>query len=158
SQVRDFLGLPLSSVPADFVMKWLTYAEHLGDISLETLFVGMLSLAILLVWPKITRKIPGPLVAILGVTAVVQFFHLPVDTIFTRFGEVPNKLPTPHILTIDWAVVKKMFSPAITIALLGAIESLLSAVVADGMLGTRHRSNMELVAQGVGNVVSPVFA
>src|SRR4029453_13730264 len=116
-----------------------------------------ISLVVVFFFPKITHKIPGSLVAILIGTAIVHFFNIPVDTIGSRFGEVPNRLPAPHIPHVSWSVLKELFSPAVTIALLAAIESLLSAVVADGMLGTRHRSSMELIAQGAANIASPLF-
>lgn len=157
SQIRDLVGLSMDGVPADFVAKWAAYAAHAGSISPEAVAVATLSLVVMVGWPRVTRKVPGSLVAIVLATAVVHGFGLPVETIASRFGSVPNGLPTPHLPSLSWELVRQMFSPAVTIALLAALESLLSAVVADGMLGTRHRSNMELVAQGVGNVVSPLF-
>jgi SulP family sulfate permease len=158
SQVRDLFGLRMESVPADFVAKWGAYASHAATANPYAAGVGALSLAVMLLWSKVTRRVPGSLVAIVAATAVVHAFGLPVDTIASRFGSVPAGLPAPHFPHITWALVRQMFSPAVTIALLAALESLLSAVVADGMLGTRHRSNMELIAQGVGNVVSPIFS
>src|SRR5205085_7584106 len=107
--------------------------------------------------PKFTHRVPGSLVALFLATLGVHLFHLPVETIGSRFGGVPSRLPLPHLPSMNWVLVKQMFSPAVTIALLGTIESLLSAVVADGMTGTRHRPNMEMIAQGVANVVSPLF-
>jgi SulP family sulfate permease len=157
SQVSDFLGLKLEKIPADFLEKWIEYVKHFSTVDRTTLGVGVASLLIIVIWPKVTRRIPGQLIAILVVTAVVQIFQLPVDTIGTRFGGVPSSLPTPHFPTVTWQMVQQMFSPALTIAILAALESLLSAVVADGMMGTRHRSNMELVAQGAGNIVSVIF-
>jgi len=157
SQVGDLLGLRLEKVPADFLEKWIEYVRHLSTIDANTVAVGAASLFIIVLWPKVTHRIPGQLIAILAVTFVVQYFHIPVETIATRFGGVPNTLPTPQFPAITWAVVQQMFSPALTIAILAALESLLSAVVADGMMGTRHRSNMELVAQGAGNIVSVIF-
>ena len=157
SQVSDFLGLKLEKVPADFLEKWIEYVEHFSTVDLTTVGVGIASLLIIVAWPKVTRRIPGQLIAILVVTAVAQIFGLPVDTIGTRFGGVPSSLPSPHFPAVTWQMVQQMFSPAITIAILAALESLLSAVVADGMMGTRHRSNMELVAQGAGNIVSVIF-
>jgi len=121
------------------------------------LAVGLFSLALIAVWPKITHRIPGMLVAILLTTVVVKFFNLPVATIGTRFGSVPNHLPFPHLPHVSLALVRQMFSPGVTIAFLAALESLLAAVVADGMLGTRHRSNMELIAQGAGNIGAVLF-
>ncbi len=157
SQVSDFLGLKLEKVPADFVEKWIAYAENIKTADLYTLAVGAASLLIIVLWPSVTRKIPGQLVAILGVTFIVQFFSLPVETIATRFGGVPDSLPVPQIPNITFQLVQEMFMPAVTIAILAGLESLLSAVVADGMTGTRHRSNMELIAQGSGNIVSVIF-
>ena len=157
SQVRDLFGLQMKSVPAEFVSKWIAYAENIYTINPYAFLVGGISLAIVFIWPKITHRVPGSLVALIAGTALVSIFQIPVDTIGTRFGEVPNHLPSPRLPQISWELIRKMFSPALTIALLGSIESLLSAVVADGMLGTRHRSNMELIAQGIGNVISPIF-
>jgi sulfate permease, SulP family len=158
SQVGDFLGLKMEKVPADFLEKWIEYVRHFATVDLNTVVVGLVSLLIILIWPKlVTRRVPGQLIAILVVTFVVQYFQVPVDTIATRFGEVPNTLPTPTFPALTWPMVQQLFSPALTIAILAALESLLSAVVADGMMGTRHRSNMELVAQGTGNIVSVIF-
>ncbi|HJS51949.1 MAG TPA: sulfate permease [Pyrinomonadaceae bacterium] len=157
SQISDFLGLRIESVPADFVEKWIAYAENIATSNPYTLAVGVASLLIIVIWNRLIKKIPGQLIAILIVTFVVQYFALPVETIQTRFGGVPNSLPTPHLPVVTWDLIQQMFSPALTIAILAGLESLLSAVVADGMTGTRHRSNMELVAQGAGNIVSVVF-
>ena len=157
SQVSDFLGLKIESVPADFVEKWIEYGRHFASIDPYTVGVGVASLLIMVSWPKVTRRIPGQLIAILVATFAVQFFHIPVETIASRFGGVPNSLPVPHFPVVTWEMVQQMFSPALTIALLAALESLLSAVVADGMMGTRHRSNMELIAQGAGNITSVIF-
>jgi SulP family sulfate permease len=158
SQIRDFFGLNIDKVPAEFIEKWMIYAEKIGSINFHAVVIGLIALLIVFLWPKITHKIPGSLVAILTMTAVVQILDLPVETIGSRFGSVPNKLPAPHLPDLSFSLIREMFSPAITIALLGSIESLLSAVVADGMLGTRHRSNLELIAQGTGNVLSPLFS
>ncbi len=157
SQVSDFLGLKLEKVPADLVEKWIEYARHAATIDSYTAAVGAASLLIIVLWPKITRRVPGPLVAILAVTFVVEYFQIPVATIATRFGGVPDTLPVPHLPVVTWPMVQELFSPAITIAILAGLESLLAAVVADGMMGTRHRSNMELIAQGAGNIVSGMF-
>jgi SulP family sulfate permease len=157
SQIKDFFGLPIESLPADFTEKWIAYAGNLSAFNSNAMLVALSSVVIILVWPRITHRIPGSLVAIILVTLVVYFLKIPVDTIGSRFGEVPNTLPSPRFPHITWEIVTKMVSPAITIALLGAIESLLSAVVADGMIRTRHRSNMELIAQGAANIVSPLF-
>ncbi|HTK37840.1 MAG TPA: sulfate permease [Pyrinomonadaceae bacterium] len=157
SQVSDFLGLKIEKVPADFVEKWIAYGKNIATFDGYTLGVGLASLLIIVLWPKVTKRIPGQLIAILVVTFVVQAFHVPVDTIATRFGGVPNSLPTPHFPAVSWEMIQQMFSPAVTIALLAGLESLLAAVVADGMMGTRHRSNMELVALGFGNITSVIF-
>ena len=157
SQVNDFLGLRIEKVPADFVEKWIEYALHIARIDLYTVGVGIVSLLIIILWPRVTHRIPGQLIAILAATIAVQYFQIPVDTIQTRFGGMPTGLPSPQLPTVTWAVFQEMFTPAITIAILAALESLLSSVVADGMTGTRHRSNMELVGQGAGNIASAIF-
>jgi sulfate permease, SulP family len=157
SQISDFLGLRIERVPADFIEKWIEYGIHISTANLYTIGVGLGSLVIIIFWNKITHRLPGQLIAIIIATAVVQIFQLPVETIASRFGDVPNSLPTPQIPSITWQMVQDMFSPALTIAILAGLESLLSAVVADGMTGTRHRSNMELIAQGTGNIVSVIF-
>jgi SulP family sulfate permease len=157
AQIRDFFGLKMENVPANFVEKWMAFARHAMTFSWRALVIGAVSLLIIFLWPRVTAKIPGSLVAIIVATALVHLLSLDVETIGSRFGGVPNTFPAPHFPHPTWSLVTTMFSPAITIALLAAIESLLAAVVADGMLGTRHRSNMELIAQGVGNIVSPVF-
>lgn len=156
-QIRDFFGLQMANVPAEFIEKWAVYAERLTTMNPYAIGIGALSLVILIFWPRLTHRVPGSLIAILTATAVVHVFNLPVETIGSRFGEVPSHLPKPHVPELSWSLFTKMFSPALTIALLAAIESLLSAVVADGMLGTRHRSNMELIAQGAANLISPIF-
>lgn len=157
SQVRDFLGLAMDSVPADFVAKWIEIVKHIGSVNPHSIAIGGASLAIIAFWPKVTHRIPGMLVAIVATTIVVSVFQLPVETIQSRFGSVPSSLPAPHMPQISWELAQRMFSPAVTIALLAGLESLLSSVVADGMLGTRHRSNMELIAQGAGNIASVAF-
>ena len=157
SQVRDFLGLDMGAVPADFMDKWVAYGEHLRSFNIATTAVALATLAVLLIWPHVSRLVPGPFVAMILATAAVQIFHLPVATIGSRFGSVPSHLPMPHWPAIPWSHMGQFISPALTVALLAAIESLLSAVVADGMIGTRHKSNMELIAQGIANVASPLF-
>lgn len=156
-QIKDLLGLRMGKVPAEFMDKWVAYADNIRSANVVTIGVAALSLAILFVWPRISRMIPGPFVAMIVATLVVRLFHLPVDTIATRFGSVPASLPRPHWPAIPWTHMRAFIAPTFTVALLAAIESLLSAVVADGMIGTRHKSNMELVAQGVANIASPIF-
>jgi SulP family sulfate permease len=157
SQIRDFLGIDLETLPADFIQKWITYFQHIDSVNLSALGIGVVSVLIIIYWPRLTRRIPGPLAAILVTTPLVSLFGLPVETIGARFGSVPNSLPSPHLPAISWQSFPDLVSPAVSIALLGGIESLLSAVVADGMTGRRHRSNMELVAQGIANIISPLF-
>lgn len=157
SQVKDFLGLKMGAVPADFIEKWSAYAGRLHTLDWTTVAVALGSLLILIFWPRVSRAIPAPFVAMVAATLAVQVFALPVETIGSRFGGVPSSLPSPHWPDIPWDRVRELIPPSLTIALLAAIESLLSAVVADGMIGTRHKSNMELVAQGIANIASPVF-
>jgi SulP family sulfate permease len=157
SQVKDFLGLKMNSVPADFLQKWSAYFHNLNSVNWYALAIAVVTIAIILLWPKINQKIPGSLIAILLTTTVVQLFHLPVETIGSRFGNISSSFPKPVIPLIDFATFKHLIQPAFTIAILGAIESLLSAVVADGMIGGNHRSNMELIAQGGANIFSSIF-
>ncbi|WP_235921188.1 SulP family inorganic anion transporter [Foetidibacter luteolus] len=157
SQVKDLLGLEMGAVPADFVDKWKSYATHVHSVNKYALFVAIATAGIILFWPKLTHKVPGSLMAIIVTAAAVHFLHLPVDTIGSRFGDIPFSLPAPGIPALDLSTLKSLIQPAFAIALLGGIESLLSAVVADGMTGGNHRSNTELIAQGVANICSSVF-
>lgn len=157
SQVNDFLGLGIKKVPADFIEKWIAFISEFHKIDVTTAAVGLASLVVIVVWPKITHRIPGQLIAILLATIVVNYFQIPVETIQSRFGGMPNSLPSPQIPSVTWQEFQELFSPALTISILAGLESLLSSVVADGMTGTRHRSNMELIAQGAGNIASSVF-
>ncbi|AXY73875.1 STAS domain-containing protein [Paraflavitalea soli] len=157
SQVKDFLGLRMGAVPADFIDKWKSFGLHLYSANWYAFLVASATVMIIILWPRITRKVPGSLIAILLTTAAASVLNLPVETIGSRFGRIPSSLPAPAIPALDLATIKNMVQPAFTIALLGGIESLLSAVVADGMMGGRHRSNMELVAQGAANIGSSVF-
>jgi len=157
NEVKDLLGLRMGPVPAEFVLKWRAFVAHLGAVNAWAILVAALTLAIILAWPRVNRRIPSPFVALIVATAAVQIFHLPVETIGSRFGAINMGLPQPTLPTITLPQLPGLLGPAFTIALLGAIESLLSAVVADGMIGGRHRSNMELVAQGFANIASPLF-
>ncbi len=157
SQIRDLLGLRMGAVPAPFLAKWGAYAASLPTVSPVALGVSAGSLAILLVWPKISRTVPAPIVAILVASVLVAVLGLPVETIGTRFGEIRAALPAPRLPSVSLERVRELFSPAVTVALLAGIESLLSAVVADGMIGSRHKSNVELVAQGLANIGSGLF-
>ncbi len=157
SQVKDLLGLDMGAVPAEFLAKWDAYARAFDSINLWAVLVALAAFTIILVWPRIERRIPGPFVALIVTTALVRLFHLPVETIGGRFGAIHAGLPHPSLPHVTLPLVGSLAGAAFTIAMLAAIESLLSAVVADGMTGARHRSNMELVAQGVANIASPLF-
>lgn len=157
SQIKDFLGLQMGSVPADFSGKWVAYFNNFQSVNYLALLLGVGTIALSVLWQKITRKIPGSLVAILLTTLIAFFFHLPVETIGSKFGNISASIPAPVIPDIDWTTFKQLISPAFAIALLGGIESLLSAVVSDGMIGKSHNSNMELVAQGGANMASALF-
>jgi len=155
-EVKDLLGLQMGAVPPDFIGKWMAYG-HASGISPSAVGLAALSLAIILAWPRVSRRIPGPLVALVVATALAKLLELPVETIGSRFGAISVSLPRPHIPDISFAQATALVGPAFAIALLGGIESLLSAVISDGMIGGRHRSNMELVAQGVANIASASF-
>jgi len=157
SQIKDFLGLNMGTVPADFIQKWKAYGSHFDSINFWSLLLAGGTTLLVFVFPRITSRIPGSLVAILLCTFVVQFFHLDVETIGKRFGSIPSMLPAPLIPSISFATLQQLIQPAFTIALLGGIESLLSAVVSDGMIGASHRSNTELIAQGIANIASSLF-
>lgn len=157
SQMKDFFGLDMGAVPADFIGKWQAYFHHFSTISWYAVAIGLGTILIITFFSKITHVVPGSLVAILVATVAAQLFQLPVETIGSRFGSIPSSLPLPAVPHLDWAVIKASIQPAFTIAILGGIESLLSAVVADGMIGGNHKSNMELVAQGGANMASALF-
>ncbi len=156
-EVKDFLGLKMGAVPADFLHKWGAFATHFGTADLTTTGIALFSLAVILVWPRINRRVPGAFVALIVATVLVRAFHLPVETIGSRFGGISASLPHPVLPHVTLSEVQGLVAPAFTIAILAAVESLLAAVVSDGMIGGRHRSNMELVAQGVANIASPLF-
>lgn len=155
-QLKDFLGLSMGAVPAEFTDKLVAYAQHLNTIHLPTLLMGLLALSIQIFWPRVSQKIPGSLVAIFVTTAIVQLAHLSVPTIGDLYT-IKAGLPTFSMPNISLSLVRQLLSPAFTIAILASIESLLSCVVSDGMIGSRHRSNAELVGQGVGNMMSALF-
>jgi sulfate permease, SulP family len=157
SQVKDLLGLQVGSVPAAFVPKWRLFAAYAGTFNPAAVGIALGSVLLIALWPRVSRRIPGPIVAVIVATAAVAFFRLPVETIGSRFGAIHFGLPAPAFPHITLARLSQLIGPAFTIALLGSVESLLSAVVADGMIGGRHRSNMELVAQGIANIASPIF-
>jgi len=157
SEVKDFFGLSIDKVPADFLPKWQTYLGALGTISLPTLAIGAGSLLLIVVLRRVAPRLPGFLIAIVIASAGVALLHLPVETIGSRFPHIPAGLPAPAMPAISLAKVQAILPSAFTIAFLAGIEALLSAVVADGMIGSRHRSNQELVGQGVANIASALF-
>jgi SulP family sulfate permease len=157
SQIRDLLGLDMQSVPSAFLPKWDAYVHAFDTVNPWALVVAVATLSIIIVWPRISTRIPGPFVALIATTVLAQLLHLPVQTIGARFGAIHAGLPRPEIPHLSLPILQALVGPAFTIALLAAVESLLSAVVADGMIGGRHRSNIELVAQGVANIASPIF-
>ena len=157
SQIKDFLGLTVTSMPPEFIEKLKIIFQNISSINKYSLFIGLLTIAISILWSKKFKKIPGSLIALICTTIIVQLFNLPLETIGSQFGEVPNMLPTPQLPTINFNLIKELFPSALTLALLAGIESLLSAVVADGMIGTKHNSNVELIGQGIANIFSPIF-
>lgn len=157
TQIKDFFGFPIASVPSEFIDKWKVYAVNITHINWTSVAIAASTIIISLNFNKITTKIPGSIIAIILSAAIVYFFKLPVETIETKFGEIPQSFSMPSVPQIDFEIIKALIQPAIAIALLGSIESLLSAVVSDGMIGGRHRSNMELVAQGFANIFSGLF-
>ena len=155
-QIKDFLGLNMGAVPAEFLTKLVAYSHTLGSINYITLAIGILALLIQIFWPKVSKKIPGSLVAIIVTTLLVAIFKLPVKTIGDLYT-IKAGLPSFSMPVLSFSLVREMILPAFTIAMLAAIESLLSAVVSDGMIGSKHKSNAELVGQGVGNILSALF-
>ena len=156
-QIKDFLGLDMGAVPSEFIEKVSAYAAHITTTDLTTVLIGVLALAILIFFPKLTDKIPASLVAIIVTTLVVQLADLPVNTIGSVYGELSSRLPVPTLPNVNFKMIQELISPAFTIALLAGIESLLSCVVSDGMIGDRHNSNAELIGQGLGNIFSGLF-
>jgi SulP family sulfate permease len=154
TQIKDFFGLTIKTVPSEFIPKWVSYFNNLSTLNVQSLIIGVLSLLMIIFWPKINKKIPGTLIAIFATTVLALLFNLNVETVGSRFGAISSSLPSISLPHTSFAMIKELMLPALTIALLGAIESLLSAVVADGMIGGSHRSNMELVAQGIANICS----
>ena len=157
SQLPDLLGMDAAGLPAEFLERWATYARRLDSVEAPAAAVSALALAVLVAWPRFNRKVPAPFVALIGATAAVHLLGLDVETIGSRFGDVAAAPPAPRLPDLSGVDIRSLIGPATAIALLAAIESLLSAVVADGMTGGRHRSNVELVAQGIANIASPLF-
>ena len=156
-QLKDFFGLSIASVPSDFLPKVESYIANIGTINWTATLVGLLAVVIMLIWPKVTDKIPGSLVAIVVTTVLVKVTGLEVNTIGSIFGQLSSSFPKFVLPNVTFDIVKQMIQPAFTIAILAGIESLLSAVVSDGMIGDTHKSNAELVGQGLGNIFSGLF-
>ena len=157
TQIKDFFGLKTPPVPSEFLARISMNIHYAGTTRWQTVTVAAASLAIILLWPRLTKRLPGSIVALLLSTAVVAAFHLPIETIGSKFGGIPQGFPHFVLPNFQAAHILPLLPSAFTVALLAAVESLLSAVVADGMSGDQHNSNMELVAQGVANIVSPLF-
>ncbi len=165
SQIKDILGLKIDKLPADFLPKAVTLFEHLNTANLAAIALSAASLGVLFIWPMIVKKtgmralqyIPGSIIVLVGGAAAVSLMHLPVATIGTQFGGISSTLPAFVVPHIDLTIIHNLIRPAITIAILGAIESLLCARVADGLIGDRHDPNQELMAQGIANVAAPMF-
>ena len=167
TQIKDLLGLTMATVPSDFIEKWIAYISAIPSIDLWSAAVGVGSVIVIAIWPRLAhhsnllKKLPGSLIAIILMTIAAlllkQYMGVTtIETIGDRFS-ISNQLPGAQVPALTWDVIKGLVSPAITIAILGAIESLLSATVADGVIGDRHDSNTELIAQGVANLASPIF-
>ena len=161
TQIKDFRGLGLKDVPSEFIPKWGVYFQNMQNIDWTTLAVGMVSLLIIILTPKISKKLPGALIAIIVVTVAVYFLkdvlNLNVETIGDRFGSMSSDIPSPHGFDISMSTINQLLPSAFTIAVLCAIESLLSATVADGVTGSHTNSNTELIGQGIANVAVPFF-
>ncbi len=168
SQLRDFLGLRIDHMPSNFFSQLSVLAAHLHDVNWAAVAVGLACLMVIVIWPSpqsakpgnwryVTAKLPSTVVVLVGSAAGAWALGLHVETIASRFGELPRGLPTPALPHFDWATAQNLFAPTVAIALLGAIESLLCARVADALIGDRHDPNQELMAQGVANFVSPLF-
>jgi SulP family sulfate permease len=157
TQIKDFLGLKIGDVPSAFIPRMAVLIGHLGTLDWRATGLSIATLAVIIFLPRITRRIPGSILALLGCTIFVALFHVPIETIGSKFGGIPAGFPKLSIPAFKLDQVLLLFPSAMTVALLAAVESLLSAVVADSMSGTRHNSNVELVAQGIANLASPLF-
>jgi len=157
TQMKDLFGLKIETVPAEFLEKWHAYFKAAGSISWSATAIGIGTIITIPFLRKLGPRVPAMLIVMVVASLAAYLFQLPVETIGTRFGNLPRALPSPQIPNFSLAQIRELTSPAITVALLAAIESLLSATVADGMMGTRHKSNMELVGQGVANIGSSIF-
>lgn len=156
-QIKDFLGLDMGAVPSEFLEKMSAYGAHIKTVNPYALGIGILAIVILVLWPKVTDKLPGSLIAIIVTTLIVKLCKLPVNTIGSVYGELSSSLPPFSLPSVNVDMIQNLISPALTIAILAGIESLLSCVVSDGMIGDKHNSNAELIGQGVGNIFSGLF-
>lgn len=156
-QIKDFLGLQMDSVPSEFIEKIQAYAKHITTLDRDTVIVGVIALAILIIMPKISKVVPPSLIAIIITTLIVKFSPLETATIGSVYGELSSKIPALSIPHFNFAMIRELMPSAFTIAVLAGIESLLSCVVSDAMINSRHRSNMELIGQGIGNIASGLF-
>lgn len=157
SQINDALGMGIQNLPADSLEKILAYINHIGSIDWRAAMIAVAAILIIVFSPRYLRKVPATLVAIIILTIIVQAFNIPVETIGSRFGEIKATFPVMDFTIPSYDTLRDLMQPAFVIAVLGAIESLLSAAVADGMIGGSHRSNMELIAQGAANIITPIF-
>ena len=157
SQINDFLGLGIQKVPADFIDKWKVYFENINHINWYAVSIAIGTILITIYFQRLVKKIPGSIVAIIVSTVLVKLFDIPVGTIESSFGNIPNNFSIPHLPNVNFDTIQALIQPAFAIAILVSIESLLSAVVSDSMIGGKHRSNMELMAQGSANIVSSLF-
>ena len=161
TQIKDLLGMSMDVVPTDFIEKWVAYIANIGNVDLWSAVVGLVSIAIIAVTPRFSKKVPGSLVAIIVMTIAALLLKqyagvTTIETIGDRFS-INFTLPDAVVPALSWETIKRLVGPAVTIAVLGAIESLLSATVADGVIGDHHNSNTELIGQGIANIASPLF-
>lgn len=157
TQIKDLFGLHLQSPPSEFLEKWQIYFENFSTINFQATAIGMGTVILIIVLRRFWPKLPAMLIGMLLATLISSLFHLNIETIGTRFGDLPRTLPLPTLPVFHFSQLNELFKPALTIALLAAIESLLSATVADGMIGGRHRPNIELIGQGIANIFSIIF-
>ncbi len=157
TQIKDLLGLQMGAVPADFIEKWWEFGRHITTVQPAAAGIGILTILTIVLVRRFFPRLPNMLIGMAVATGVAMLFQLDVATIGSRFGDLPRTLPAPNFPSFDVTKIRELVSPAFTVAILAAIESLLSATVADGMIGGRHRSNIELVAQGAANIASAIF-
>ena len=157
TQVKDFFGLNIKNVPSDFAGKWIAYIQNIKTLNVNSLIISVITLLIIIFWPKVNKRIPGTFVAIIVAVIINMVLKLNVTTIGSEFGNLSSAFPKPIFPKVSLSTIENLMLPALTIAILGSVESLLSAVVADGMIGGKHRSNMELIAQGLANIFSGIF-